>query len=146
MSGWAPVGSTEPHWVPLGTVQGPPGETLVVLPYTMSGALVEKTGAAPLPIMGGPYEILDVAAMVGSGPIGSPVVLDVNVNGVSIYDDPADQPTIAPGTTAAVAGAPALDEVGDGDAFTVDVDQPGSVPGANLTVVVRLRLLPPTIP
>lgn len=135
-AGWQ---EANPSWVPLGSVKGPPGDTIAIVPYTMGGELVARIGNEPLPLVGGTYTITDVAAMVGIAPMGTPVIIDVRVNGVSIFPDPAQRPRIEPGTRAATGGVIGDLLIEDGDYLTVDVVQPGAVPAEGLTVAVYLR-------
>lgn len=149
MSGWTPVreGVTDaPDWSPVGNIRGPkgdPGDSWEVLPYTMAGVLTVRPGTAPFPVSGGTFAVESVAVMVGGVPVGGPVVVDVCVNGVSIYPTDSARPTVPDGGRTAVVGAHTPLTVTDGDYFTVDVAQVGSVlPGMDLTAVVRLRRIP----
>ncbi len=127
-----------PTWEPVGRIVA--HETL---PYTHVGILFVREGRSRFPVMGGPYRVAGVAASVDLAPQGAPIVLDVNVNGASIYDDQANRPTIAPDATLAVVGVHTQTTVTDGDTLTVDIDQVGaSVPGADLVVIVRLQRAP----
>lgn len=78
-----------------------------------------------------------VRAAVGTAPTGSPVVIDVNVNGSSIYADQEQRPSIAAGAYTAVS-TPGF-AVSAGDYITVDIDSVGTTnPGADLTVTVSI--------
>lgn len=80
---------------------------------------------------GVPYRIVEVMVSVGTAPAGVPVIMDVNLNGVSIFAVLADQPTIAVGQFTGTTTAIATTTWSDGDYFTVDVDQAGAA--ADLT-------------
>lgn len=109
------------------------------VPFSYTGTLATLVGTSRLPITGGTYTITSVAAMVGSAPSGSAVILDVNKNGTTIYGTQANRPTIAAGGTSATVGSASVTSVTTGDYLTIDVDQVGSSsPGTNLTVVIGL--------
>lgn len=106
----------------------------------MTGDLFVRPPGAPLPIAGGPYRIERVALAVGTAPVGGDVVVDIYVNGVSIYADPAARPRVLGGTDRGVIGAPTITEVSEGDLLTVAVVAVGdAIPGADLTLVVLLE-------
>lgn len=142
-SGWLPRSAgavQEPEWTPVGRIPaGPPGDSWENLPYAMAGELVTRVGTVPYPVSGGTFEVVSVVARVGSAPLGGPAVLDVNVNGVSIYGEPEDRPQIMPGTRIAEVGEHVIGTVTEGDFITVDVVTPGTIPARDLTVVIRLR-------
>lgn len=109
-------------------------------PFSSAGVLTVKVGTNRFPIKGGTFQILNVAAMVGTAPTGAAVIVDVNKNGTTIYTTQANRPTVAVSTNSAVVGAHAVTTVTDGDYLTVDVDQIGStVAGSDLTVVIRIQ-------
>lgn len=142
MTQWVPVHEGVPEsleWEEVGNLRGPRGPRgSEVLPYTMSGGLAVRPGTAAFPVAGGPFLIATVAAMVGTGPVGSDIVLDVRVSGVSIYA-PQAQPRIPSGQRTAVIGPHTPTTLTEGDYVTVDVVSVGDVlPGADLTVVIRL--------
>lgn len=79
-----------------------------------------------------------VRASVGTSPVGAPVIIDLNINGVSIFENPSQRPTISPGQNTAL-GSQIVTAVFPGDYITVDVDSVGTTqPGADLTVSVTL--------
>ncbi len=87
--------------------------------------------------------VLDsVTLAVGTAPTGRSLVVDVNVNGTTIFATAANKPTItagAFGSTTASTNA-STTSFSAGDYLTVDVDQVGStVAGADLVVSVWLR-------
>jgi len=87
--------------------------------------------------------IIDVVADAGVTPIGADIVMDVNVNGSTIWTVPSEQPTIVDTSGLAIrVPAKTNDLLKDGDIITVDVDQVGStVPGGELVTTVRVREL-----
>lgn len=89
---------------------------------------------------GGQWEFDSMVISVDTPPTGSPIKVDVNVNGSSIYADQANRPTILPGNGFATGGIPDTMVYNSGDYFTFDLDEVGSsVPGADLTLSFRLR-------
>lgn len=79
-----------------------------------------------------------VRASVGTAPVGAPVVIDVNVNGNSIYANQAQRPSIAAGAFTATS-TPGF-AVSAGDFITVDIDSVGTTnPGADLTVTITIQ-------
>lgn len=79
----------------------------------------------------------EVHLAVNTAPSGAAVVVDVHLNGVTVFTTQANRPQIIAG---AYAGSSVLLDVTDwaaGAYLTVDVDQVGSgTPGANLVVTV----------
>lgn len=114
--------------------QGPTGASPI---YSRAGQLATLIGQGRI-YFETPATIAHVRASVGTAPVGAPVVLDVNVNGATIYTDQATRPTIAAGsfTTTSAPGR----AVSAGDFITVDIDSVGTTnPGADLTVTVALQ-------
>jgi hypothetical protein len=133
-----------PQWRPVGSIRGPAGQTgpsWEVLPFSMQGSLRVMSGAGRYPIKGGTYRLETVAATVEVPPLGTAIVVDVRVNGVSIYAGHDDRrPTIQPGQHDADVGAHNPTIVTDGGYVNVDVVAVGSVlPGQFLVVAARLQ-------
>lgn len=102
------------------------------------GAVAPRVGSASL-VWPWPARIVAVAAAVSSSPQGQGILLDVNVEGTTIYPSPGERLTIPAGGNAAHqvldVEVPAMARV------TVDVDQVGSVQ-AGRDLVVSLFLGP----
>ena len=82
--------------------------------------------------------VLTVRTSVGVPPAGSALVVDVNLNGASIFTAQGTRPMIAPGTYTVVA-VPQQVDVAAGDYMTVDVDEVGSsAAGSDLVVQIRV--------
>lgn len=101
-----------------------------------------------VPVTAGPHRfyveqdstIVSVRAAVGTAPVGASLICDVNKNGTTIYTTQSSRPTILASTNTALGATPDVTTVTAGQYLTVDVDQVGSsVPGADLTLTVRLR-------
>ena len=84
--------------------------------------------------------IVDARASAGPAPTGASLIVDINVNGTTIYGTQANRPTIAAAanTSGKVTGHSVM-TIANGAYLSVDVDQVGStVAGANLVVQVTL--------
>lgn len=79
-----------------------------------------------------------VRASAGVGPVGQSLIVDVNLDGTSIWaTTTANRPTIADGAVTGTAGAPDTATWPVGSYLTIDVDQVGTTtPGSGLTVTV----------
>ncbi len=90
--------------------------------------------------LGVPVTIRSVRATVGTAPTGASLIVDVNVNGTTIYGTQGNRPTIAASsTTSGKNTGMSVVAVADGARITVDVDQVGStVAGAELVVQVEV--------
>lgn len=86
----------------------------------------------------GDYRINSVRASVGSPSAGSSVIVDVNIDGTTIFTTQGNRPTIAAaGYTA--TGTPNVTTLANGSYLTVDIDQIGSgTPGSDLLVQIKL--------
>jgi hypothetical protein len=83
-----------------------------------------------------PLIVRKVRISVGSPPAGSPLVVDVMKNGVTLFTTPSRRPSIAPGAYTATA-VPDTNVLSPADYLTVAVTQVGSVdPGQDLTISV----------
>ena len=84
--------------------------------------------------------ILSVRASAGTAPTGAAVIVDVNVNGTTIYGTQANRPTIpAASTTSGKATGHSVTSIPAGGYLTVDIDQVGStVAGADIVVQVEV--------
>jgi hypothetical protein len=81
----------------------------------------------------------EVHISVGTAPTGSAIIVDVNVNGVSIFAAAGDRPQIAAGANTGVSTTISTTAFEHDDYFTVDIDQIGSsFAGADLTVAISV--------
>ena len=125
---------SSPQWHPVGRIAA--GEAV---PFSHVGPLIARPGRSRFPIPG-TFLITEVAAALGTPPVGSDVVLDVRVNGDSIYADPAARPRFPADATLALVGLHTPTVVTNGDYLSVDIEQVGDpFPGADLVVNVRLQ-------
>jgi hypothetical protein len=109
--------------------------------FSSSGLLMTEPGVHRLyNDSGGAWTVLSVRASVGQAPTGSSIIVDVDINGTTIFTTQANRPTIpAAGNTSGKVTNMDVTTVANGDYLTVDVDQVGSTtPGSDLTVQVEV--------
>lgn len=84
--------------------------------------------------------IRSVRAVVRTAPTGASILVDVNINGVTIYTTQANRPAILASTTNSGKNAGfSLSTIPDGQTLTVDLDQIGStIAGADITVQIEV--------
>lgn len=118
--------------------EGPPGKSYEVAPWTHMGTIIpttEPTGAWVYPT---PHELLSIQLSITEPPIGADVVVDLNVNGASVFTDQADRPRILDGERSGLVNFSPAILIGAAEAMTVDIDEVGSTsPGRTLVVIVR---------
>lgn len=104
--------------------------------FAISGTLSVGTDQAPSLIVGPAYYlILKVKAVVKIAPIGRAIIADVLRNGVTIFTNPANRPTIADGATYGDSGAPDVNTLVENQVLTVNIAQGGSnIVGSDLTL------------
>lgn len=83
--------------------------------------------------------IVSVRASLGTAPGSTAVIVDINLNGTTIFSTQANRPTVAvSGVTSGAVTNMNTTAVAAGDYFTVDVDQVDAA-AANLTVQIRCK-------
>jgi hypothetical protein len=111
----------------------------MVLPLTRPGLLDVETGRARLilPVAG---TIIGAMATVGTASTGASIIIDVNLNGTTIFTTQANRPTITASSNSSPLATPDITAVSAGDYLTIDIDQVGSSSaGADLVIVIRFR-------
>lgn len=105
--------------------------------FKLSGTLTASTGITRLyNDTGAAWTISSVRATVETAPSGGTVVIDVNIDGTTIFTTQANRPTIADGdSTSGKVTDMDVTSVADGSYLTIDVDTATS-PAANLTVTL----------
>ena len=89
--------------------------------------------------------IRGVYCAVGTASTGSPLVLDVNVNGSTVYTDQSTRPTMSAGAMLAGGVVPQVDTIAAFPArLTVDVDEVGTG-CTDLSVVILLDAATPAL-
>ena len=112
------------------------------LPYSYTGPLSVATGAVRLyNDTGSAWTITGVRASVGTAPTGAAIIVDIKINGTTIFTTQANRPTIAVSTnTSGNVTNMDVTSVAAGDYLTVDVAQVGStVAGSDLSVQVEVQ-------
>jgi hypothetical protein len=86
------------------------------------------------------WTIVSLRASVGTAPAGSSIIIDVNVNGTTIFTTQANRPTIAVGSfTSGKITNMDVATVPIGGYLTVDIDQVGSTTaGSDLTLQLEV--------
>lgn len=110
--------------------------------FSNTGTLIVETGSHRLyNDSASAWTIVGVRASVGVAPTGSSIVVDINVNGTTIFATQANRPTITASTfTSGKITNMDITSVAAGSYLTIDIDQIGSiVAGAQLTVQVEVR-------
>lgn len=130
------VDRTYGDWTFALCIGAPPAERRTET-FSKGGALTVKTGSHRLYNDSGAQRTIHfVRASVGSPPEGDSVLVDVNLDGLTVFEDEGTRPALSEGETT-VKATPSVTSWPDGSYLTVDIDQVGSVsPGADLTVQV----------
>lgn len=82
---------------------------------------------------------VSIRASVGTAPTGAAIILDININGTTIFTTQANRPTIAAASNTVKTANPDVTSIADGSYITVDIDQVGStVAGSDLTVIINM--------
>jgi hypothetical protein len=109
--------------------------------FSSGGPLMAEVGGHRLyNDTGVAWTILSVRASVGTAPTGSSLIVDINVDGTTIFTTQANRPTIAAaGSTSGKVTNMNTTTVAVGSYVTVDIDQVGSTtPGNNLSVQLEV--------
>jgi hypothetical protein len=130
----------EPTVVIEAQIPGPPGGPgpigQSIIPFVHDYTLFVTQGQQAYRF---PYDatILGVSGCLRTAPTGSPVVIDININGTTIFPVQADRPTFAIGATDLPEIA--LDvQIVTSDRLTIDLDDVGStLAGEDLSVFIR---------
>lgn len=82
------------------------------------------------------YRIVGVWVTAGIQPTGAAIIVDVNLNGTTIFTTQANRPTVpAASNGGAISATPNVTALAPGDVLTVDIDQIGStIAGGNISV------------
>jgi hypothetical protein len=110
--------------------------------FSSSGTLVVSTGSYRIyNDTSASWTIQSVRANVGTAPTGASVIVDVNIDGTTIFTTQANRPTIAvAGFTSGKVTNMNITTVAAGSYLSIDIDQIGStIAGSNLTVQVEVQ-------
>jgi hypothetical protein len=106
--------------------------------FTVDGELEVVAGVLKIPnVTGRTLTLSKVYLIVGAAPVDASLIVDVNIDGTTIFTNQAHRPVIL--TTATTGSSTDLDVTSwaDGSYLTMDVDQIGSTTaGSDLTVVI----------
>jgi hypothetical protein len=106
--------------------------------FTVPGVISIGTGRARFYIPG-PITLSNVRASVSTAPLGADVIVDVNVNGTTVFTNQLNRPKILVGSVTCPTATPSIQELATGDYLSVDIDQIGSIfAGSDLTVQIEL--------
>ena len=84
--------------------------------------------------------IVAYRARLDTAPTGQDAILDINLNGTTIFTTQANRPTVTAAGNNASTTAPEVTAVAAGDRISLDVDQVGSgAAGADLTVAIAIK-------
>jgi hypothetical protein len=108
---------------------------IITLPV-VSGAVATATGALRwYNDTGSDLTVLSTRASVGTAPTGATLIVDINMNGTTIFTTQASRPAIAISGNTAQGATPDVVTITSGSYLTYDVDQVGSgTAGSNLVV------------
>lgn len=112
-----------------------------IQPFYSSGLLMVEPGTHRLyNDTASAWRIISVRSSVGTAPSGSAVVVDINIDGTTIFTTQANRPSITSGSNASSKVTNMnITTVNPGSYLTVDIDAVGSTtPGSDLTVQVEL--------
>jgi hypothetical protein len=117
--------------------KGDRGPVVESASWTYMGTITTYTGLGKW-VYSGDYMLKTAQLSVASPPVGADIVVDVNINGASVFADPAGRPRIAAGESSGIVNFTPGVVVGVDDAITVDIDQVGSAyPGSTLVAIIR---------
>lgn len=106
--------------------------------FTVPGTLSTGTGRARFYIPG-PITLSNVRASVATAPLGADIVIDVNLNGTTVFTNQNNRPKILVGQVTCPTATPVVTELTTGSYLSVDIDQIGSIfAGSDLTVQIEL--------
>lgn len=113
-----------------------PKTILISVPGTLyTGSNV--TYEVPIPFTDG-FTCTTVYINVKTAPTGQAVIVDVNLDGSTIFSTQANRPQIAAGSTTGESGAPDTQSMTQNQIVSIDTDQVGSgTAGANMVVELR---------
>jgi hypothetical protein len=121
-----------------------PAATVTMLHHVFSktGDLIVEAGTHRLyNDSGANWTIVGIRASVGTAPAGASILVDVNINGTTIFTTQANRPAIAAAAnTSGKVTNMDVTTVTNGQYLTIDVDQIGSsTAGSDLTVQVEVQ-------
>lgn len=114
-------------------------EATIPYVWSYSGTQLVRSGVMRL-YLDGDYEYVGAVAGMAAPPLGAALLVDVNLDGTTIFGNQASRLAVPAGAHTGTAGTPTVTDLDQGGYVTVDVDQVGSGdPGDDLSVVLSLR-------
>lgn len=109
--------------------------------FSITGSLATGVSLTPIIPIHRTLTIVRAYAVVKTAPTGANLIIDINKNGVSIWNaTPANRLTVVAGATSGNQTAFDTPALAADDSLTLDVDQVGStVAGADLSVILRCK-------
>lgn len=106
---------------------------------TVVGTLTTGTSVTPVHVVIADQTITKAYANVKTAPTGASILIDINVNGTSIWaTTQANRLAIAAGATSGTQTSFDTTSLSENDVLTIDLDQVGSTTaGADLTIVLK---------
>ena len=114
-------------------------EILPTFVVTITGTLTTGTSLTPILIVPQDLLILKAYAAVKTAPVGANIIVDINVNGTSIWNTTqANRLNIVAGSDTGNSTTFDTTQLSDGGLLTFDLDQVGSTTsGADITIELR---------
>jgi hypothetical protein len=118
------------------TVVGGSGQRTILIP--VDGILAAIANATYEIIVPYDMEIVEVFVNVKTAPTGADLIIDVNLDGTTIFTTQGNRPTITATNKTGYSPAPDVVALPKNSAVSVDLDQVGStIAGADLVVEIR---------
>lgn len=109
------------------------------LPLVVPGPLEVAAGNIKIPTPAN-YMITGVQAALGTPSVGASVIADLCVNGVSVFTNQSNRPTIVAGNNISAITVPDNVNITKGSLTSLNIVQVGSTyPGSDLCVVVMMQ-------
>ncbi len=87
------------------------------------------------------FTVQHVEVYTDTAPTGQSAILDINLNGATLFTTQANRPTITAGTKVGSRVVPDVQAIAAGDIITIDVDQVGSTAAGGNPTLITLVLL-----
>ena len=121
------------------TISTPRAVVETALVFFIPSTLVVSTNSSQIDLYAPrAFTIANVHIASDTAPTGASIIVDVNLNGTSIFTTQANRPTITAGNNSGTSGTPDVTAVAKNDIITIDIDQIGSTEaGKDLVVQIR---------
>lgn len=104
----------------------------------VTGTLATGTSQTPIVVITASETMSKVYANVKTAPTGQSILIDINLNGSTIWSTQSNRVAIAAAATAGTQTSFDTTALVQGDVLTFDIDQVGSgTAGADLTIEVK---------